>query len=242
MKYIDQIKSLVARGEVREASKNLLGDTLDALLGDPISAGRILIALASSPFFIRDQIFWTKIELFLNGVYIEEADCATLRAKLTENGEKQENALRLVECIDRAETQKKIRFLINATRCLLVNFIDHPTYFRICHAITHSLQEDLEFLGEHIYDEDIPYCVNVQGLLTSGLMYQSVIGGNGDQKYSFTPLAGIVDQYSVSYENIERYPNPTSFTSRFTAPKPQIPGMLEWEPMSNDEIDKLFSD
>ena len=123
MKYIDQIKNLVARGEVREASKNLLGDTLAALLGDPISAGKIIIALAGSPFFIRDQIFWTKIELFLNGVYLEEDDCATLRAKLTENGEKQENVQRLVECIDRAETQSKIMYLINATRCLLVGFI-----------------------------------------------------------------------------------------------------------------------
>ena len=123
MKYIEQIKGLVARGEVQEASKNLLGDTLDALLGDPISAGRIIVALASSPFFIRDQLFWTKIEMFLNGVYLEEDDCATLRAKLTENGEKQENALQLVECIDRAETQTKTRYLINATRCLLVNFV-----------------------------------------------------------------------------------------------------------------------
>ena len=242
MKYIEQIKGLVARGEVQEASKNLLGDTLDALLGDPISAGRIIIALASSPFFIRDQLFWTKIEMFINGVYIEEDDCATLRAKLTENGEKQENALRLVECIDRAETQTKIRYLINATRCLLVNFVDHPTYFRICHAITHSLQEDLEFLSEHIYDEDIPYSVNVQGLLTSGLMYQSVIDGDGDQKYSFTPLAGIVDQYAVSYENIERYPNPASLTSIFTEPKPKLPGMIEWQPISSAEIDKLFSE
>lgn len=240
MNYIDQIKCLVARGEVQEASKNLLGDTLDALLGDPISAGKIIIALASSPFFIRDQLFWTKIEMFLNGVYLKEDDCATLRAKLTENGEKQENALRLVECIDRAETQTKIRYLINATRCLLVNFIDHPTYFRICHAVTQSLQEDLEFLSEQIYEEDIPYSANVQGLLTAGLMYQSVIDGNGDQKYSFTPLAGIVDQYAVSYENVERYPNPTSLTSYFEDPKPKLPGILEWEPISKDDINNMF--
>ena len=117
MKYIEQIRGLVSRGEVQEASKNLLGDTLDAILGDPISAGKIMLALASSPFFIRDQLFWTKIEAFLDGVYLEEDDCATLRAKLTENGEKQENALRLVECIDRVETRKKIGYLINATRC-----------------------------------------------------------------------------------------------------------------------------
>ena len=240
MKYIEQIRRLVSRGEVQEASKNLLGDTLDAILGDPISAGKIMLALASSPFFIRDQLFWTKIEAFLDGVYLEEDDCATLRAKLTENGEKQENALRLVECIDRVETRKKIGYLINATRCLMVNFIDHPTYFRICHAVTHTLQEDLEYLGEHIFEEELPYSVNVQGLLTSGLMYQSVIDGNADQKYSFTPLANTVDQYAVSYENVERYPNPLSYAANFTAPRPKLPGIPEWSLASDEDIDNMF--
>lgn len=241
MKYIDQIKGLVSRGEVQEASANILGDTLSALLGDPISAGKVIVALAKSPFFIREQIFWTKMEAFLNGVYLDENDCGNLRAKLVEDGEKQDNVLRLTECIDRAETQKKVNFLINATRCLLVDFIDRPTYFRICHAVTHSLEEDLTFLSEHINEEDIPYSIYVQGLLTSGLMYQSVIDGNGEQKYSFTPLAAIVDQYAVSYENIERYPNPTSPSSNFIAPQPKLPGVIEWEPISKDDIDSLFA-
>lgn len=54
MKYIEQIKGLVSSGEVQEASANILGDTLSALLGDPISAGKVIIALAKSPFFIRE--------------------------------------------------------------------------------------------------------------------------------------------------------------------------------------------
>lgn len=173
-------------------------------------------------------------------MYLDENDCGILRAKLVEDGEKQDSVLRLVECIDRAETQKKVHFLINATRCLLVDFIDRPTYFRICHAVTHSLEEDLVFLGEHINEEDIPYSVYVQGLLTAGLMYQSVIDGNGDQKYSFTPLAEMVDRYAVSYENIERYPDPTSIPSSFTAPQPKLPGMIEWEPIQKDDIDSMF--
>ena len=95
------------------------------------------------------------------------------------------------------------------------------------------------FLGKHINAEDIPYSVYVQGLLTVGLMYQSVIDGNGDQKYSFTPLAEMVDRYAVSHENIERYPNPTSMPSSFTAPQPKLPGMIEWEPISNEDINKI---
>lgn len=240
MKFTEKIQGLISRGEIQDASTNMLEDTIGAVLGDPISVGKIMLAIVKSPFFIREQLFWTKMEAFLNGVYLNENDCAKLRATLTSDGEKQDNALRLVESIDRAETQQKIRYLINATRCLLVDFIDRPTYFRICHAIIHTLEEDLSFLSEHINEVDITYSTYVQGLLSSGLMYQSIIDANDEQKYSFTPLAGIVDQYAVSYENTERYPNPIQLSHNFTASQPKLPGMLEWEPISDEEIDDIL--
>ena len=240
MKFTEQIKGLISRGEIQEASTNMLEDTINAVLGDPISIGKIIIAITKSPFFLREQLFWAKMEAFLNGVYLTEDDCTKVRATLTEDGEKEDNSLRLVESIDRAETQQKIRYLINATRCLLTDFIDRPTYFRICHAVTHTLEEDLAFLGEHIYEADLPYSTFVQGLLTSGLMYQSVIDANGEQKYSFTPLAGIVDQYAVSYDNVERYPNPIQLAHSFASPQPKLPGIPEWEEISEKEIEDMF--
>lgn len=240
VKFIDKIKGLISDGSVQEASVDILEDSAEAILGDPVAVGKIMLALIASPFFLRDRLFWTKVEAFLNGVYLSEDDCADLRAKLTENGESRSNSLRLVECIDRAETQRKIHYLINATRCLLTDFIDRPTYFRICHSITHTLEEDLVFLGEHLYETDLPYNAYVQGLLTAGLMYQSVIDGNGEQKYSFTPLAEMVDQFAVSYNNIERYPNPIQRKLSFSAPQPKLPGILEWEEIPNEKIDEMF--
>ena len=228
MNCIEKIKGLISNGEIKEASTNMLEDAINAVLGDPVSIGKIIIALAKSPFFVREQLFWAKMEAFLNGVYLSEDDCAKLRAKLTKDGEKEDNAFRLVESIDRAETQQKIRYLINATRCLLADFIDRPTYFRICHAITHTLDEDLAFLGEHINEEDIPHSLYTQGLFTAGLMYQSVIDGNGEQKYSFTSIAKNVDQYAVSYENVERYPNPKVLKANQESPTVSIPA-LEWK-------------
>lgn len=227
MKFTEQIKGLVSRGEVQEASTNMLEDTINAILGDPISAGKVMLAIAKSPFFVREQLFWSKIEAFLNGVYLDVDDCARLRTKLTECGAKGDNPCRLVECIDRAETQQKIRYLINATRCLLADFIDLSTYFRICHAVTHTLEEDLCFLREHIKEGNLPYDQFTQGLLSAGLMYQSVVDGNGNQKYSFTPIAKIVDQYAISYDNVERYPNPTIRANQGKAPQINIPSM-EW--------------
>lgn len=242
MKYTEQIKSLISRGEIQEASTNMLEDSINAVLGDRVSVAKIMIAIARSPLFLREQLFWSKVEAFLNGVYLSEDDCAKLGAKLTENGEIKDNPLRLVESIDRAETQQKIRYLINATRCLLADFIDRPTYFRLCHAITHTLEEDLLFLKEHIKEKDLPYSTYTQGLLTVGLMYQSVLDGNGEQKYSFTPVARLVDRFAVSYDDVERYPNPQSTSVQDNIPQIKIPSLeLENYIATDEEVNEMLN-
>ena len=240
MNLIEQAKGLIARGEVREASINLLADSASAILGDPVSVGKVLIALAKSPFFIRENLFWMKMESFLNGVYLSEEDRSNLRAKIWRDGEHGDSPYRLVECIDRAETQQKINYLINATRCLLSDNIDLPMYFRICHTITHTLDEDLSFLSKKINESDLIYSPYIQGLLTAGLMYQSVIDANGEQKYSFTPLAEYVDRYAVSYNNIVRYPITLRCTTTISAPQPKLSGISEWEEISEKDINDLF--
>ena len=239
MNFKEQIQYLISRNEVKDASTNILEDLLNAILGNPISAAKVLIAITESPFFVREQLFWSKMEAFLDGVYINENDRGKLRAKLVTQGENNDNPYRLIDCIDRAETQQKIRYIINATRCLLTDFIDLPTFFRICHAITHTLDEDLVFLRNHIKETDLPYSQFTQGLLTSGLMYQSVIDGNGEQKYSFTPIAQIVDQYAISYNDVERYPNPTINSNQRTVPQISIPS-TEWKSIPYKDIDQLF--
>ena len=94
----------------------------------------------------------------------------------------------------------------------------------------------MSFLKEHIDEEDLVYGIYVQGLLTTGLMYQSVIDGDDESKYSFTPLAGLVDQYAVSYENLERYPNPMQITDVQTTLRQQ----LSPKAMTNEEMNDMF--
>ena len=191
MNYIETAKSLITRGEIQDASANLLEDILNALLGNPISLGKVFLAFSKSPFFIREQIFWTKFEAFLDGVYLDENDRDKLRTKLVEDGNAKDNAFRLLDSIDRAE-------------------------------------------------KDIPYNPYTQGLLTAGLMYQSVIDANGEQKYSFTPLAKIVDQYAISYDNVERYPRP-EILQELPSPKPQLsvtPELINLDTLLTDDENK----
>lgn len=115
MNYIEEIRERISTGEIQEASTDLFEDVLDAVLGNPVSIGKIIITLTKSAFFIRERLFWSKMEKFLNGVCLSKDDCDKLQVKLIENGEKKETAFRLVNIIDRAETQQKISYLINAT-------------------------------------------------------------------------------------------------------------------------------
>lgn len=213
-------------------------DGIDLLLGDKTAIVKILAAIVKLPFFFRDRWLWSKLELFLQGAYVNEDDCATMRAKLMEGKESTENAERLLACIDRAETKQKIQYVINATRCLLTDFIDLTTYFRICHSITYSLDEDLRFLAEMIEHYNLEYSINVQGLLTNGLMYQSIIEPDGNQKYSFTPIARLVDQYAVSYDNVARYPNPIVCT-KSPNPHVSVPAMGLEADIVNKQITRL---
>lgn len=87
MNLLEQANVLIASGDVQEASENFLADIASAISGDAVSIGKVLIALAKSLFF-AEQLFWTKLEAFINGVYLSEEDKANLRAKLWRDGEK----------------------------------------------------------------------------------------------------------------------------------------------------------
>lgn len=207
MKLLEQAKALVANPEIQEGTKNFVADSVSALLGDPVAAGKIMVSLASSPFFFNERLFWTKVELFLSGMDMDERNRAEFCAKLAEDGTNGDNPYRLLHAIDHAETRQKIGFLINASRSLGAGFIELPTYFRICNAITGALEEDLLFLADHIQDDgDFGYSDTIQGLMNVGLAYQSIYDGDGDNRYRFTPFADTLDQFAVSLNNVERYP------------------------------------
>ena len=234
MAIIDDAKSLVDQGKITEDSIDLLSEVIQAVQGDPFAIAKIIYAFQKTPFLIRERLFYSKLESYLKGVYVNENDRGKLRKKLTENGSSDENSKRLIDCIDRAETSQKIQYLINATRCFLTDYIDRTTFFRVCRAITGTIDEGLVFWRDHIEKGDFTYSETIQGLFVSGLVTFSSIGGE-PTTYSFTPLAKTVDQYAISYDDINRYPNPT-VRKMLPAPNVNIPTV------TNDEVQKMLDD
>lgn len=228
MNFVKEMKSLAMNRGKCSVSGGILEDVIRAVLGDKISFAKVVAALMTLP----ERMFWAKMEMFLKGVYPSEEDCGRLCAKFDKMGKKEENAFRLVEIINRVESKQKIRYLIRATHCLMDGSIDCPVYFRICHVIMYALDEDLAFLKEYIREKDLLYSSYVQGLLTAGLMHQSVIGSDGVQKYSFVPLAWEVYYYAVG-DSAEMN---CGFEQLSQIPRVQV----EFEMATIEDIDKLF--
>lgn len=188
--------------------RNFVENAINALLGNPIAFTKTLEAVAKSPFFIREQMFWTKLAMFLDGIYLSDNDCVKLRAKLAEDGNEQENAERLIILIDRVETKLKIQYFVNVTLSLIEERITLSNYFRICHGIAYTLQEDLLFMTEHIQEDAMPMNIHVHGLMSSGLMYHSSIPALV-KYYSFTEAAHLIDKYAITCDYNAHYPNST---------------------------------
>lgn len=243
MTFIEEARRIANDTRFKEKIGDALEDAANAFLGNPVSAAKFIKFLLESPIMIRERLFWDKFSLFLEEIYSDENNKVKMIAKFSEDGHRKENAERIIACIDKAETTKKVNFLINATRCLLAEFITLQEYFRICTIVTSTLYEDLNFLRKNISTEKFDYSYYIQGLLNSGLMYQSVIDSNtGNHKYSFTALAKLIDEYAISYDNVDRYPNPKCRKREVISPqvdlRPHTASDEDVQQMLNDIFDK----
>lgn len=233
MNIIEAAKDLIQAKEIEEESGDFLLDAIGSINGDCIALARLMLTIAKAPFFISNKLFWVKFERFLQGVYMDEDSRLKMGAKLASIGDRNDNAIRLLSVIEYTDSLRKIDFLINASRCLQVGFISLPLYFRICQIVSSTVLEDLLFLRDHINDSDLPYTLEIQGLLSSGLMYMSHVGE--EPAYSFTPIALEVDRYAVSYEDVDRYPNPIVRRNNEMTPAVTIPTL------SFSEIDETLT-
>ena len=213
MKFIDNIlqhtEDFISDEEGVEVAKDFLGLIKDAVIGNPTAIIKVVRVLKGA-YMLRESIFWKKMEKYLNGIYLSQDDVDVLKERL--NGMGNDGAMRLISLIDKVDTEKKIQYIINVTRCLINNEIDSAMFFRICNIIQQSMDEDLRFLHDNIDNRGIPYGIEVQGLLSVGLMYQSVIdagnidGGQNSDQYSVTPLGKYVNAYAIDYrENEQRH-------------------------------------
>ena len=181
------------------------------ICGDKISEAQLSFKIGKAILSLPDELFYLKFERFLsNANLVDDDEKAKMRAWIAKNGIEADNALRLVSCIDNAESLKKVEYFANATRCALNYDLSLELYFRICSVIDMSTEEDLKFLADNInknYDKRFKPNYITQKLYSVGLMEViDIVSDFG--KHKFNSLARLVDVCAVSFADDSRYPNP----------------------------------
>ena len=150
------------------------------------------------PFLHYEWKFWYNIDKFFNGGALSESDKQTLICKLSNEANRDYVGKKIIEIIGSAETDKKLVYILNTTRVLITNdSLNLPMYFRICNTISHTLEEDLQFLNAHIDEKTIGYSIEVSGLITAGLAYDRGFSENNAPSYAFTDFAKIINEYAL---------------------------------------------
>lgn len=210
MHYGKYIEDANEAGMVDQFLKDICINTVDAFNDSPTAIHHLFNIIVGVSSNTRDAIFFLNLYKFLKGLNLDAERQEFLREVLTDDKGTYTNTRRLLQCIERIETETKMDYIINATLSLLDKNIAISDYFRICQAITNTLDEDLVFLKDNILDgkkirKELPYSLELQGLLTSGLMYQTLLRINGGQGYYFTNIAVLVDKYALSYSDTDKY-------------------------------------
>lgn len=153
-----------------------------------------------APFLYSDCKFWGNMDKFFNGGILSYDDKQKLIEKLSDIKNNYENEKRFLDLISKVDTDKKLVYILNATNALLNDKITLSIYFRICHVVINTLEEDLQFLKAHVNDEKIPYSVEVGGLITAGLAYHTGVDDDNIPRYSFTELAKLIHNCTITNE------------------------------------------
>lgn len=185
-----------------------------------------------APFLYHEWKFWDNIDKFFNSGILSDDDKLKLIGKMSSEKEKKEVGRKIIDLIGKVDTDKKLVYIINATKAWINDAIDRPQYFRICHIISASLDEDLQFLSEHIDDTgDIPYSIEINGLQTAGLACHKAMDKEGNPLYVFTPLSRAVNEYAIKGAG-------TSAIENFNINEPPFKGTSEEE--WNKNLDAIF--
>lgn len=210
-----ELENLINELNIKDNCAELVDNAIGMLMLDPIAAKNLIIQIAKSPIVIRDAIYWNKLYMFVTGINKIQEDLKSgvkLSNKLFDNPKNREqNGMRLLGYLDKADSKQKINYYINATRSLLMGNIDNTEYFRIMKAVSETLNEDLEYLSE-IVENTSTVRGNMQllALERSGLVIQAGIDANEDiesQNYAVSNLGRMVDNYALASESTEQKNN-----------------------------------
>lgn len=140
----------------KDFTKELLedGDEIISIssevIGDVSKAVNVLKTVKDLP----SKLFWSKLKSFLSGV--SDIPLEKRQKYITKMGKRQndKDIERMFNIINSISEKEKMPYLINLYKHLLNEDINRKQFFIMSNVIQDSIYEDLQYLKEHINDED----------------------------------------------------------------------------------------
>ncbi len=198
----EEIETTIQK-ELTNNISNIIDSLITILFADKAEVIKLIKKFAKTPCIMKEVFYWNKFYMFLSGIkQIEENidESRKLKEVLCDDTSKKfQNAVRLLEYIDKADSEKKIDDYIQMTKNLLCGYINQVEYFRIMKAVLETLDEDLQYLTE-ISKDEASYKGSIQmlALERSGLVIRLGIDGNEnieEQDYVISSLGKMVSKY-----------------------------------------------
>lgn len=239
----EELRSLIDELNIKENCAELIDNAIGMLMLDPVATKNFTVQIAKMPIMIRDAIYWNKFYMFVTGINKIQDDLGSsikLSNKLFgDSKSKEQNGMRLLGYIDKADSKQKVDYYINATRSLLMGNIDNTDYFRIMKVVSETLNEDLEYLAE-IAENTSVIRGNIQllALERSGLVIQAGIDANESietQNYAVSNFGRMVDHYAISLEDDNRQ---NYYKNEVVQHKLEV----DLPTISNEDIEKLLDE
>ena len=196
--------------EVANQFDGMVDPFLEMLLPNTSPMLSFAHALVKVPSGIKDYWLCKKFEKFYKAIYHSDLTDSIKFCNQLFGDEitARENAFRLIQYIDKAETLKIMDYIINASRAVGNQMITARDYFRIIRAIVHSFSDDLSYFRSIAVSTEPQLCdIRIMSLAQSGLMVSSTIMFGKpieEQGYSVTRLGILVDRYALSYDDEDR--------------------------------------
>lgn len=224
---------------------NLVDPLIGLLFPEQAAVASVAHAALKIPGTIRDYRLYQKFGKFITVIREQDlGDSVKFSSQLFgDENTARENALRLVQYIDKAETLTVVGYMVNASRAVGNQLISVADYFRITWALTNTFPEDLHYFKTIATSEDVLQGnTQIIALAQSGLMISAGTDANRsveDQDYAVTSFGILVDRYALSYEDEERQ----QYWKRREEKDTKIgfnATTVEWEPIGGSKIDKML--
>ena len=150
-------EEIIELKDVVTAFDSLTDPLIGLLLPEQAATISLAHAAVKVPGTIRDYNLYRKFDHFLRAIRERDLqDSVKFSNKLFDNPKTaRENALRLVQYIDKAETIDVVDYMVNASRAAGNGLITEAEYYRILWALTNTYSEDLHYFRKIAITDDV---------------------------------------------------------------------------------------